>query len=160
VAKAKYGGPSEREAPSSSPEGEEKKKVYLLETKSGSQRKLTVPRDWKVTFGPTVPFERKNSGRYDECWALRLYEGDKLRAVLTDVRNFRDLDIEVLEKRISSKRQVIEKASKKGGKTVVAEAKIEKWVDPDDPEEAGTTPEEYLRLAYDPEKDENKDLEW
>lgn len=131
----------------------EEKKTYLLETKNGGQRRLTVPSSWKVTFGPTVPFERKGAGGYrgDEgTWALRLYEkGDKLRAIFTDVKSFRDMDIQVQEKRITTKRQTVEKADRHGGKNVVAEARIEEWVDPDSPEsDDSKTPEEYLRLEH------------
>lgn len=132
--------------------------VYVLELKSGSQRKLTVPSTWKVTFGPTTPYERKDgmSGRHGEgTWALRLYDGDKLRAIFTDVRAFRDMAIEISEKRTRTKRQTIHKASKHGGKAVVAEATIEEWVNPDEPEE--DTPEDFLTLDY---KGDEGDLEF
>jgi len=140
---------------------EEPKRTYLLELKNGGQRKLTVPAGWKVTFGPTVPFERKGSAGYrgDEgTWALRLYEkGDRLRAIFTDVRSFRDLSISVEEKRIRTKRQTIEKASSKGGKAVVAEAKIEEWVNPDDPDASSGVVDDFLRLDY---KHDEGDIEF
>ena len=127
-------------------------KTYVLELKNGGQRRLTVPANWKVTFGPTVPFERKGAGGYrgDEgTWSLRLYEGsDKLRAIFTDVRAFRDTSIVITEKRIRTKRQTVDKASTKGGKTVIAEARIEEWVDPDSPDTDDKTPTEYMKLDY------------
>lgn len=127
------------------------KTTYLLQLKSGQERRITCPNGWKITFGPTVPFERKNGRGYNEeqgIWALRLYDGTKLKAIFTDVRMFRELEtIGVSEKRVRTKRQVLEKESKKGGKAVVAEARIEEWVDPDSPEE-GVVPEEYLKLDY------------
>lgn len=125
-------------------------KEYLLELKNGQQRRLKVPASWKITFGPTVPFERKQGRGFNEdngIWALRLYDGTALRAIFTDVRMFRDLSIAVAEKRIRTKRQVMEKESRKGGKAVVAEARIEEWVDPDAPE-SGVPEEDYLRLDY------------
>lgn len=128
------------------------KRTYLLEKKSGKKAKLIIPSNWKVTFGPITPYEKKSTGRYDDCWALRLYEGTQLRGIFTDVRNFRDMGIEILEQRISSKRQVMEKASGKGGKTVVAEATIERWVNPGEPDEE-TVPQEFLTLAHKPEDD-------
>lgn len=133
------------------------KKTYLLETRGGSQRKLTVPAAWKVTFGPTTPYEKKDGyhGK-DHVWALRLYEGTKLRGIFTDVKSFRDMDIAIIEKRIRTKRQVMEKASKSGGKAVVAEARIEEWVDPDDPA-CDTPSEDYLRLEH---KADEGDLEF
>lgn len=118
--------------------------TYAMRLKNGSERRITVPTDWKVTFGPTVPFERKAASYNDGTWALRFYEKDKLRAIFCDVRDFRDTSIEVLEKRIQSKRQVVEKAAKYGGRSAVVEAKIETWVNPDEPEEQNEKDEQFL----------------
>lgn len=118
-------------------------KTYILELKNGQQRRVTVPANWKVTFGPLIPGER---GGGNGCLALRFYETkDKQRAIFTDVKSFRDSEIPILEKRVKTKRQVVEKASKQGQKGVVVEAKIEDWVNPDEPEE---TPEEFLSLDH------------
>lgn len=130
------------------------KTTYLLETKSGQQRKVTVPAGWRVTFGPTVPFARKEGRSYgDELWALRFYADKDLKAIFTDVKSFREMsEISVSEKRVKTQRQSFSKDGKKGGKAVIAEARIEEWVDPDDPE-ADTTPSEFLKLGFDSEKD-------
>lgn len=136
------------------------KTVYLLELKNGNQRRLTVPSNWTVTFGPTVPFEAKSGGRYDNCWALRLYEGStksKLRAIFTDVVSFRDMGIKVLEKQVRVKRSTIQKASHKGGKSVEVEARMEAWVDPDEPESMKIEPD-FTKLEFKPEDIESMEF--
>lgn len=127
--------------------------TYMLETKNGNQKKLTIPSNWKLTFGPTVPYERK-SGGYDGGWALRMYDGAMLKGIFTDVKNFRDMSIELLEKQVRIKRQRMEQGDKAGGKEVIAEARWEEWVDPDAPDEA-RSPEErgYTSLTYDGNED-------
>lgn len=51
---------------------------------------IQIPASWKVTFGAVNPGSG-HSGRDLHC--LRIYEGEKLRAVYCDVRGFRDLSI-------------------------------------------------------------------
>ena len=136
------------------------KKTYLLELKNGGERKLTVPATWKVTFGPTTPYEKKNGGGYgQEVWALRLYEsGTKLRAIFTDVKSFRDMEISLLEKKVKVKRQAMEKAGRKGGRAVVVEAKVEEWINPDDPDDTDV-PTEYLQINHSSGGDDDAESE-
>jgi hypothetical protein len=51
---------------------------------------LQVKADWKLTFGAVNPGSQAG-GRDLHC--LRVWEGEKLRAVLCDVRGFRDMSI-------------------------------------------------------------------
>lgn len=117
-------------------------KTYILELKGGKQRKLEVPEDWKVTFGPLIPGERGGNGTL----ALRFYEGkDKQRAIFTDVQSFRDASIPILEKvtRTQSKRHT--KNTPEGAKDFIVEARMTEWRDPDSPED--TMPhDEFLAL--------------
>lgn len=122
--------------------------VYALRLKSGGERRVTVPTAYKLTFGPTVPYLKHSSGAHgDGTWALRFYDGNNLKCIFTDVSSFRDMSIQVLEKRTRSKRQTIEKAAKYGGRSAVVEATIETWVDPDSPDEANETDEQFLLAA-------------
>lgn len=124
--------------------------TYAMRLRGGGERKVTVPTSWKVTFGPTIPFTkhgRMESG-ISEAWAVRFYDGERLRGIFTDVQSFRDIGIQVLEKRIRSKRQIVEKAAKYGGRSAVVEAKIETWVDPDEPDEANEADQEFLQLGH------------
>ncbi len=69
---------------------------YLLETPKG-QRKVMVPADWTVTFGPTAPWARQSSSD-NYVWSLRFYSrGKKLRACFCDVKSFRDETMAVIE---------------------------------------------------------------
>lgn len=51
---------------------------------------IEIPATWKVTFGAVNPGAPPH-GRDLHC--MRLWEGEKLRAVYCDVRGFRDLAI-------------------------------------------------------------------
>jgi hypothetical protein len=123
------------------------RKTYLLELTGGRQRRITIPASWKVTFGPMVAGIRKdNSSAGQACF--RLYETkEKQRACFTDVNSFRELgDIEIEEKVVQKKRQHLGKEGPKGFKNAIAEVKIEKWIDPDAPEDDDETEADYLLL--------------
>lgn len=131
-------------------------KTYLLETKGGKKKRLTLPASYSLTFGPTIPYQRGHSPD-SSAWSLRIYReaGKKqLAAIFTDVKSFRDMDLGITEQRVRTKRQVMEKASTKGGKAVVAEARIEEWIDPDEPDTEDSTPSEYLSLEHKTDDDE------
>lgn len=50
---------------------------------------IEVPASWKVTFSSVNPNSQQHAGGY----CLRVYEGEKLRAVYCDIIAFRDLSI-------------------------------------------------------------------
>jgi hypothetical protein len=64
--------------------------VLLVKRDRGGDFTIEVPADWKVTFGAVNPGSPPH-GRDLHC--LRIWEGEKLRAVFCDVRGFRDLSI-------------------------------------------------------------------
>ena len=69
--------------------------TYLIE-KGNEKLRITVPKDWKVTFGPIVPGGQRRGydGSAPNC--LRFYESnDKQRAIFTGVTSFRDTSIPV-----------------------------------------------------------------
>lgn len=109
----------------------EETKEYILELDNGSQRKLTIPADWKVTFGPINPGSKGH-----QPLAVRFYESkDKQRAIFTDVKSFRDASIPIEEKITRVKRQNITKKTPEGERIVVVEAKITEWRNPDEEHE-------------------------
>lgn len=118
--------------------------TYSMQIKGGGERRVTVPTGWKVTFGPTTPYDKKIGHGGDGSWAVRLYEGDKLRGIFTDVRNFQDMSIQIQEKRIRSKRQVVQRGTKHGLRDTIVEAKMETWVNPYEPDEANSEDEQFL----------------
>lgn len=71
-------------------------RTLLVNTKKEELR-VTIPADYKVTFGPVQPGSR---GYGDEGNCLRIYESEtKQRAVFVNVVSFRDLSIPV-ERRV------------------------------------------------------------
>ena len=104
-------------------------KTYILELKNGKLRRVQVPADWKVTFGPLIPGERNGPGTL----ALRFYEGkEHQRAIFTDVKSFRDSAIPIEERQIKVESQRVRKDTESGAKDFVVEARSSEWVNPDD----------------------------
>jgi hypothetical protein len=113
---------------------EEKTKTYHIEFKNGAEKRITVPADWKVTFGPCVAGGNSN-GKMEMPLALRFYESkENQRAIFTDVRSFRDMDIKILEKKVSIQEEqgFIERGGKK--KATTFQAQCVEWKDADDTE--------------------------
>lgn len=110
-------------------------KTYLLHLANGNLRRVTVPASWKITFGPTVPFERKPGYSADMGkWALRFYEGAKenLRAIFTDVVSFHDEGIDIKERVTRVQRKATLKKTPNGMKDVLVEARVTEWRSPTD----------------------------
>jgi hypothetical protein len=131
-------------------------RTLILRLKNGDTRKLTIPIDWKLTFGSVVPHAPGgHANREAGGVALRLYEGNKenLRAVFTDVISFRDEAIEIRELKTRIKRKVMQKASRHGAKDVTVEARVTEWVDPDNDTDDDDT-NEYLKLTHDDEDED------
>lgn len=63
---------------------------YLIVDKDG-QFVIEVPITWRVTFGWVNPSAHNNTTRDTHC--VRIWEGEKLRAVFDSVSRFRDLSI-------------------------------------------------------------------
>jgi hypothetical protein len=123
-------------------------RTFVLTLKNGNTRKITIPTTWKMTFGSIVPYSKGNTGDHHGV-ALRLYEGTKenLRAVMADVVAVRDASISIVEKRTSVQRKATQKATPKGMKDVVVEARVTEWVDPDAEDDDDTAPNEFLQLT-------------
>lgn len=114
-------------------------KVYLLEVQGG-QKRVTVPSNWKLTFGPAVPYSGKpgvvghNGESIVQGYSLRFYDGskDNLRAIFTGVKSFRDIAIPIMEKRTQSQQKVVNTQSQGKSKAVVVDVQVTEWVNPDD----------------------------
>lgn len=80
-------------------------KTLVLEMTKGAERRLTIPADWAVTFGP-VAIGAKSHYTDGSSNVLRLYEDasrKKLKAVFKDVRSFFEEGIETVERKVESK---------------------------------------------------------
>jgi hypothetical protein len=62
---------------------------YLVQRERAPDFVLEVPADWKMTFGAVNPGSQSHSHLH----CVRVWEGEKLRAVFCDVRGFRDLSL-------------------------------------------------------------------
>lgn len=125
-------------------------KTFILELKNGNIRKITIPSNWKLTFGQLIPHTLRETNGATSQVALRIYEGSKenLRAVMTDVVAIRDASFAVMEKRTTVQRKAAQRQTAHGAKDVVVEARVTEWVNPDaDPDEAA--PNEFLKLTDD-----------
>lgn len=123
-------------------------KTFILELKNGNVRQITIPANWKLTFGQLVPHTLRDTHGATSQVALRIYEGSKenLRAVMTDVVAIRDAGIAIKEKRTTVQRKVAQKHTAHGAKDVVVEARVTEWVNPDADEDSGE-PNEFLQLT-------------
>lgn len=106
--------------------------VYLLQMEDGSQKKVTVPGDWKVTFGPLTPGQKGEPSHGAK--ALRFWTGkDRQRAVFTGVASFRDMSIPVEEKITKTQAETYYKGEGDNRKAVNVEVAASEWVNPDEP---------------------------
>jgi hypothetical protein len=69
--------------------------TYMVQRAGQPDIQIQVPASWKLTFGAVNPGAPPH-GRDLHC--LRVWEGEKLRAVFCDVRGFRDLSIPLARK--------------------------------------------------------------
>lgn len=67
---------------------------YLVSDKQG-EFIIELPATWKVTFAAVNP---SNGQSYRDGFCLRVWEGQKLRAVFNNVQRFRDLSIPLARK--------------------------------------------------------------
>jgi hypothetical protein len=117
----------------------EEEKTYIIVFKSGTRQRITVPADWKVTFGPAAKGSRAGNGaetRLQMPLALRFYENkDKQRAIFTDVVSFRDASIKIEEEKIDTQEK--DGFVECGGirKRTTFQVRTKEWRNPDEVDE-------------------------
>jgi len=107
--------------------------TYLIVHTDGTERRITVPSDWKVTFGPVAKGVNKT---YQMPLALRFYENEtRQRAIFTDVVSFRDMSIPILirKEKTQEKKGFMECEGQK--KATTFKATISEWINPDEIDE-------------------------
>ena len=115
-------------------------KTYIIVCEDKSRRRITVPADWKITFGPAARglngSKTNNITGLKMPMALRFYESEtKQRAIFTDVINFYDSSIKIEEEKV--------KIQEKDGytefdgirKRTTFQATVREWVNPNTSEE-------------------------
>jgi hypothetical protein len=67
--------------------------IKYLVKEHGGAFVLEVPADWKITFGYVNPSNSQQGYRQNQGHCMRVWEGEKLRAVFADVVAFRDMSL-------------------------------------------------------------------
>lgn len=110
-----------------------KPRTLLLQTTDGDFR-ITLPPGARVTFGPTVPYEKKDySNSQHPGYSLRVYENvknDSLIAVFGGVKSFRDTSIPHAKLIIREAGKSVWKSDEEGYKVETEVNKSEHWVEP------------------------------
>lgn len=122
-----------------------KTKTLVLEMNGSKDRRVIIPEDWTITFGP-IGVGARNDG--NSAHVLRLYEDagkKKLKAVFRNIVAFHEEGIEILEKVVRKKNKTFRKHGTNGDQTYSAEVRQTKWVNPyeDEPE----TPEDDFEVG-------------
>lgn len=119
--------------------------TYLLEMDDKTQKRITVPAGCSVTFGALIPGSTTNTGRL----GLRVWKGKQQLAVFVDVAAFRSLELDIEERKTTTKQETYTKGNGQNAKAVVVEAVVHEWVNPDKPPERATQPEQRLIKSID-----------
>lgn len=107
-------------------------KTLLMLCAGGTKRKVTIPADYKITFG-SIASKPDQLSRYDGArgWCLRIYDGTMVKAVFTDVISFREesIAVQVQVTRTESKR--MDRSTPSGKRSGVAEMRYTEWAEAD-----------------------------
>lgn len=106
-------------------------KTLIIELNAGKMRKMIIPSEWVITFGPVGVGARSHNG--DSTNVLRLYAdaGKKqLKGVFRNVVAFHEEGIEILEKVVRKKNKTFRRQEKNGEQTYAAEVRQTSWRDP------------------------------
>lgn len=75
----------------------DEKLKYLINISGGDDIVIQIPANWKVTFAQVNPDPNGNRG-YSGAHCVRVWEGEKLRAVFANATGLRDLSIPLARK--------------------------------------------------------------
>lgn len=122
-------------------------KTLILELNNQKDRKVVIPNDWTITFGP-IGVGARHDG--NSTHVLRLYEDaskKKLKAVFRNVVAFHEEGIEILEKVVRKKNKTFRKKGTNGDQTYSAEVRQTTWTNPYDDEPQ--VPEDDFEVSED-----------
>lgn len=127
-------------------------KTIVMLLNGGGMRKITIPTDWKVTFGSVMPSNKGYEGH--KGWALRIYRTkEDQRAIFTDVKSFYEETLQIEEKVTRTKSQRVNRETPTGVRSAVVQAKVSEWRpingldDPEADEEFLSEPSEALAIT-------------
>lgn len=105
-------------------------KTLHIEMTKGNDRKITIPSDWTITFGP-VAIGARNLGESPNVLRLYADAGKKhLKAVFRGVAAFHEEGIEIAEKVVRTKKRTFKRGEKNGEQTYAAEVRQTSWRNP------------------------------
>lgn len=128
----------------------EEEKTLIVEIQNGKDRKITIPADWTITFGP-IGVGARNHG--ESTNVLRFYADaskKQLKAVFRNVICFHEEGIQIREKVVRKKNKTFKRQEKNGEQSYQAEVRQTTWRDPyGDEDEANDfdLSEEALKIA-------------
>jgi hypothetical protein len=110
-----------------------KARTLLLTTADGDVR-ITIPPGARVTFGPTIPYQKRDNGYQprESGYSLRVYEtakNDSLVAVFGGVLSFRDSDIPHAKLIIREAGKSVWKSDEEGYKVETEGSREKMWID-------------------------------
>ena len=121
----------------------EEMKTYIITHEDGTRRRITVPEEWKVTFGPATRGDRGGNrpGTLKMPMALRFYESEtKQRAIFTDVTSFRDASIKIEEEKVRVEEKDGYTECEGVRKRTTFQATVKEWINPDTEQEIPLLP--------------------
>jgi hypothetical protein len=113
-------------------------RVLLAEIRGGSLRKIVIPDDWCITFGPVAVGVARQPNQ-ESPNVLRIYadkKRDNLMAVYRDIVSVSDERIEITERKVHKKQKIFSKKGGNGQQSYAAEIRKTVWSNPfaDEPE--------------------------
>jgi hypothetical protein len=107
--------------------------TYLLLMNDGTRQKITCPTEWTVTFGPLMPGSQNKDYNSHKSIALRVRDGQRQKAVFTNVESFRDMSMAIEAEVSKTKEETFFREEDGEKKQVIVQGSIKEWVNPDAP---------------------------
>lgn len=121
--------------PERAPDSGGEKVTYILEQRTGEPKRVKVPKNWHVTFGPIAPSVKASDGPAATTGGvcLRFYDGEVQKACFTGVQEFRILEEMEIEERVTLRdEQILQRDDFMGGQAFRATAERFEWRNPDE----------------------------
>jgi hypothetical protein len=99
----------------------------------GTRQKITCPTEWTVTFGPLMPGSQNKYYNSHKSIALRIRDGQRQKAVFTNVESFRDMSMAIEAEVSKTKEETFFREEDGEKKQVIVQGSIKEWVNPDAP---------------------------
>jgi hypothetical protein len=107
--------------------------TYLLLMNDGTRQKITCPTEWTVTFGPLMPGSQNKDYNSHKSIALRIRDGQRQKAVFTNVESFRDMSMAIETEVTKTKEETFYRDEDGEKKQVIVQGAIKEWTNPDAP---------------------------